>query len=100
MRARLNSKLHRLNELIENKAEAATPPAKKLKQTRSDVDQPKKARTTAARNHSKAAVKKQKAEKKKDIPPLIPSTAPEAIPSPKLRKTEATPTRKIKKAMG
>jgi hypothetical protein len=58
MRARLNSKLHRLNELIENKAESATPPAKKLKQTRSDVDQPKKARTAAARNHSKAAAKK------------------------------------------
>ena len=98
MRARLNSKLHRLTELIEHKAESTTLPAKKLKQTRSDVDQPKKARTTAARNHSKAAVKKQKAEKK--VRPLIPTTAPEAIPSPKLRRTDATPTRKIKKAMG
>ena len=94
MRARLNSKLHRLTELIEHKAESTTLPAKKLKQTRSEADQPKKARTTAARNHSKAAVKKQKAGKK------TPTTAPEAIQSSALRKTEATPTRKIKKAIG
>jgi hypothetical protein len=93
MRARLNSKLHRFTELIESKAESATLPTKKMKQTRSDVDQkPKKMKAAATRNHSKAVEKKQRAEKK------IQNTASEALRnSSNMRKTEPTSAQKVKR---